>query len=60
MQNNFDMSIKLFYDLINDVLSKQAPMKRKGVRRSTQPGWFNQDNKKSNRERDSFYKKKRF
>ena len=32
MQNNVDMSLKLFYDLINGVLSKQAPMKRNSAR----------------------------
>jgi len=36
MQNNVDMSLNLFFDLINGVLSKQAPMKRKRVRRPTQ------------------------
>ena len=56
MQNNVDMSLNLFYDLINGVLSKQAPMKRKRVQRPTQPGWFNDDIKKSIRERDTFYK----
>jgi len=60
MQNNVDMSLKLFYDLINGVLSKQAPMKRKRVRHPTQPGWFNKDIKKSIRERDTFYKNKDF
>ena len=60
MQNNVDMSLNLFYDLINGVLSKQAPVKRKRVRRPTQPGWFNEDIKKSIRERDTFYKNRDF
>ena len=57
MQNNVDMSLNLICDLINGVLSKQALMKRKRVRRPTQPGWFNEDIKKSIRDRDTFYKK---
>jgi len=48
MQNNVDMSLKLFYDLINGMLSKRAPMmKQKHVSHPTQPGWFNEDINKS-------------
>jgi len=50
------MSLKLFYDLINCVLSKQAPMKQKRVRRPIQPGLFKEDIKTYIRERDTFYK----
>jgi len=37
MQNTVNTSFKLFYDIINGVLSKQAPIKQKCVQHPSQP-----------------------
>ena len=42
-QSDNNGSLSLFYDLLNYVVSKHAPIKQKRVRYVTQPGWFNEE-----------------
>jgi len=36
-------ALYLFYNILNGVLSKHAPIKEKRIKRTHQPGWFNND-----------------
>jgi len=60
MQNIVETSLKLLYEQVHTALSKHAPLKQKRVRWQIQPGWFNDEIKKSTHERDCFYKNRDF
>jgi len=57
-QSDINGSLSLFYDLLNSVVSKHAPIKQKRVRYVKQPGWFNEEIKNSIHKRNGYYKKK--
>jgi len=54
-QSDINGSLSMFYDLLNSVVSKHAPIKQKRVRYITQPGWFNEEIKNSIHNRNSYY-----
>ncbi|KAL4223433.1 hypothetical protein ACF0H5_016904 [Mactra antiquata] len=58
MQTDIDTSISLFYNLLNDIISKHARVKQKRIRYDIQPGWFNDEIRNSIHERNTFYKKR--
>ena len=45
-------ALYLFYNILNGVLSKHAPIKEKRIKRTHQPGWFNNNIKQLINERD--------
>jgi len=45
-------ALYLFYIILNGVLSKHAPIKEKRIKRTHQPGWFNNNIKQIIHERD--------
>ena len=45
-------ALYLFYNILNGVLSKHAPIKEKRIKRTHQPGWFNNNIKQLIHERD--------
>ncbi len=47
-----------FYNILNGILSKQAPIKIKRVKQYTQPGWFNDEIKEAIFERNKLHKEK--
>ena len=58
--NNPNKQLDLFYKILNNILSKQAPLKSKRVKRHTQPAWFNDEIKTAIFERDKLKKNREF
>ena len=50
----------LFYNFLNNILSRHAPLKVKRVKRETQPSWFNDEVKSAMHERDMYQKNRQF
>jgi len=53
-------SLVLFQDLMQCVLSQNAPIKQKRVKKCIQPGWYNDPIKQSKEERNRLFKQKDF
>lgn len=53
-------SLQYFYNVLNRVLNKHAPMKEKRVKRDHQPKWFDSEVKEAIHKRDQFHKNKQF
>ena len=60
---NFDMvetiedaneAFEVFYNILNSVLNKNAPIKYKKVKRLQQPGWYNENVKQARSLRDKY------
>ena len=58
--NDPNMSLELFYSIINNVLSNHAPLKTKRVKRDNQPTWLNEEIKRAIFQRDKLHKNKEF
>ena len=50
----------VFYSILNQLLSKHAPIKQKRVKRDNQPDWFTEEIKKSIYERDKCHRNGKF
>lgn len=53
---NPNTALNVFYNILNNVLSKHAPIKRKRIKYKTQPEWFNNDIRTLILERDICHK----
>ena len=58
--NNPNNALSLFYEIVNNILEKHAPIKEKRVKRNVQPGWFTDEIKHIINERDKCHKNKNF
>ena len=58
--NNPNNALSLFYEIVNNILEKHAPIKEKRVKRNVQPGWFTDEIKHITNERDKCHKNKNF
>ena len=47
-----NMSLFVFYEILNSILTKHAPLKEKRVKHICQPQWFNEDIKEAIKIRD--------
>ena len=51
-----DKALYSFYEILNDVLSRHAPIKHKRIKSYHLPNWFSAEIKKAMYERDRFHK----
>ena len=58
--NNPNTSLALLYDIINDVLSKHAPLKEKRIKHEIQPAWFTDEIKSAIFKRDKLHHDKKY
>ena len=62
IESSYDpnVSVEMFYSIINDILSKHAPVKEKRVKRYVQPEWFNEEIKCAINKRNTLHKLKKY
>jgi hypothetical protein len=55
-----NQALSLFYEMLNNILNKYAPLKEKRIKHYHQPEWFNSDVKEAIRRRNKINKKENF
>lgn len=58
--SNPDLSLQLFYDILNNTLNRHAPIKEKRIKRACQPPWFDDEVKEAIYKRNKLKQEKRF